>query len=98
MKRSILMAMVVSSLLNGAAHAQMVVNDPANQLNNTIMHGESIAQMANQLTQLKQQYEVLQQQYQSVTGSYGRGQIGLNDSLSAARVVPGSWQDVVNQQ
>lgn len=58
----------------------------------------TIAQLQQQLTQMKQQYETMQSQYQAITGSYGRGQSGLNQSISSASVVPGSWQEVVSQQ
>lgn len=63
------------------------------------------AAMAQELMQLQAQYETLKQQYQTMQnvqgnleGSYGRGSIGLDDSLDAASVVPGSWQEVVSQQ
>jgi len=58
----------------------------------------TVLQLQQQYTQLQQQYETLKQQYSAVTGSYGRGQIGLSDAIDAASVVPGSWQEVVAQQ
>jgi len=58
----------------------------------------TVLQLQQQYTQLQQQYETLKQQYSAVTGSYGRGQVGLSDAIDAASVVPGSWQEVVAQQ
>lgn len=58
----------------------------------------TVLQLQQQFKQLEQQYETLKNQYASVTGTYGRGQIGLSDALNAASVVPGSWQEVVAQQ
>lgn len=58
----------------------------------------TLVQLQQQLTQLQQQYETMKSQYQAITGSYGRGQSGLNESMSSASVVPGSWQEVVQQQ
>jgi len=55
-------------------------------------------QLLNQLNQMKQQYDTLKQQYQAVTGAYGRGSIGLADSIKSSSVVPGSWQEVVARQ
>ncbi|EKS72060.1 type IV secretion system protein [Caballeronia zhejiangensis] len=55
-------------------------------------------QLQQQLSQLQDQYRTLKDQYAAVTGSYGRGSIGLNQSINAASVVPGSWQEVVSQQ
>ncbi len=60
--------------------------------------GATVLQLQQQFTQLQEQYKVLKNQYDAVTGSYGRGQIGLSDSISSASVVPGSWQEVVSQQ
>lgn len=59
---------------------------------------EAIFQLKKQFDQMQKQYETLKQQYSAVTGSYGRGQIGLGQSIDAASVVPGSWQEVVAQQ
>ncbi|PRP68793.1 hypothetical protein BUE93_20310 [Chromobacterium amazonense] len=58
----------------------------------------TVAQLKLQLDQLKDQYSTLRQQYSAVIGSYGRGVIGLNESIQSASVVPGSWQDVVALQ
>ena len=57
-----------------------------------------LAQMQQQLQKLQEQYQAMKEQYAAVTGSYGRGQIGLNESIASASVVPGSWQEVVAQQ
>ncbi|SAL75421.1 type IV secretion system family protein [Caballeronia terrestris] len=58
----------------------------------------TMSQLQQQFRQLQQQYETLKQQYAAVTGSYGRGQLGLSESIRATSVVPGSWQEVVAQQ
>ncbi|AKK24993.1 type IV secretion system protein [Pandoraea oxalativorans] len=58
----------------------------------------TVLQLQQQFKQLEQQYDTLKSQYAAITGSYGRGQIGLSDALNAASVVPGSWQEVVAQQ
>jgi type IV secretion system protein VirB5 len=63
------------------------------------------AALAQNLAELREQYKVLKQQYETQTdimnnmrGSYGRGAIGLSDSINSASVVPGSWQEVVSRQ
>lgn len=63
------------------------------------------AGLAQNLAELREQYKVLKEQYETQTnimnnmqGSYGRGAIGLNDSINSASVVPGSWQEVVSRQ
>src|ERR1700744_1530563 len=43
-------------------------------------------------------YQQLQQQYAAITGSYGRGQTGLDSAISATQIVPGTWQEVVALQ
>ncbi len=58
----------------------------------------TVAQLQQQFTELQKHYSMLKQQYESVTGSYGRGQVGLSDSINSASVMPGSWQEVVTQQ
>ena len=58
----------------------------------------TVLQLQQQFMQMQQQYETLKQQYAAVTGSYGRGQMGLSDSIRAATVIPGSWQEVVARQ
>lgn len=58
----------------------------------------TVLQLQQEFQQLQKQYETLKQQYQAVTGSYNRGQVGLNDSINSASVVPGSWQEIVAQQ
>lgn len=58
----------------------------------------TILQLQQHLRQLQEQYATLQNQYAAITGSYGRGQVGLNDAVNSASVVPGSWQEVVAQQ
>lgn len=58
----------------------------------------SFTQLQLQVQQMQNQYNTLKQQYAAVTGSYGRGQIGLSDAITSSQIVPGTWQDVVNQQ
>ncbi|CAJ3904391.1 putative type IV secretion system protein VirB5 [Burkholderia pseudomallei] len=58
----------------------------------------TVIQLQQQFKQLQDQYKTLKDQYAAVTGSYGRGVTGLNQSINAASVVPGSWQEVVAQQ
>jgi type IV secretion system protein VirB5 len=58
----------------------------------------TVMQLQQQFTQMKKDYDMLKKQYDSVTGSYGRGAVGMNDSIKSSSVVPGSWQEVVAQQ
>lgn len=88
------LATAVTLALGGTAHAGVPTFDYANA-----------AAMAQELLQLQEQFKVLKQQYETQTGilenlegSYGRGSIGLNESIDSASVVPGSWQEVVAQQ
>lgn len=87
-------ATAVALALGGNAYAGVPTFDYANA-----------AAMAQELLQLQEQFKVLKQQYQAqngilgnLEGSYGRGAIGLNDSINSASVVPGSWQEVVSRQ
>ncbi|MCZ9641035.1 MULTISPECIES: type IV secretion system protein [Pseudomonas] len=63
------------------------------------------AGLAQNLAVLQQQYQTLKDQYETqgnilnnLQGTYGRGAIGLNESINSASVVPGSWQEVVSRQ
>ena len=47
-----------------------------------------MSQLQQQFRQLQQQYETLKQQYAAVTGSYGRGQLGLSESSTRLRRSP----------
>lgn len=58
----------------------------------------NLMQLQEQMKQLQRQYELLRQQHASLTGNYGRGQIGLTDAISAASAIPGTWQEVVALQ
>ncbi|MGO4395874.1 type IV secretion system protein [Variovorax sp. M-6] len=91
-------AAALTALLQVPASAQLVVAAPISDALSTMNQAESIAKWAEQLAEMKRQYDQMKQQYESMTGSYGRGQLGLNDSINAASVVPGSWQEVVSQQ
>lgn len=63
------------------------------------------AGLAQNLAMLQQQYQTLKDQYETqgnilenLQGTYGRGAIGLNESINSSSVVPGSWQEVVSRQ
>jgi type IV secretion system protein VirB5 len=71
---------------------------PASATGIPTIDAASVAQLQQQLLQMMEQYETLKQQYAAITGTYGRGQIGLEESIKSASVVPGSWQEVVAQQ
>lgn len=58
----------------------------------------TVIQLYETVDQLKKQYDQLKAQYEAMTGSYGRGQIGLSESVKSSSVVPGSWQEVVAMQ
>ena len=75
-------------------NAQWAVIDVANLQENVRQY----LQMVQQLEQLKAQLEQLKSQYAAVTGSYGLGALMQNETLTAAGIVPGSWQDVVRLQ
>ena len=78
----------------GSAYAQWAVIDASNLQQNIAQYG----QMVEQVAQLKAQLEQLKNQYQAVTGSYGLGGLMQGETLSAASIVPGSWQEVVSLQ
>lgn len=78
----------------GNTYAQWAVIDGANLQQSIAQY----AQMVEQVAQLKAQLEQLKNQYQAVTGSYGLGGLMQGETLSAANIVPGSWQDVVSLQ
>ena len=68
---------------------------------NVIEQGQLADGLVNQgqeLEKLTTQINTLKSQLNSITGSYGRGAQGLSSAVSAASVVPGSWQDVTSQQ
>lgn len=78
----------------GDGYAQLAVIDASNLQQNV----QQYLQMVEQVTQLKAQLDQLKNQYQAVTGSYGIGGLALEDTSSAAGIVPGSWQEVVRLQ
>ncbi|TAJ17609.1 MAG: hypothetical protein EPO47_00475 [Rugosibacter sp.] len=78
----------------GNTYAQWAVIDGANLQQSIAQY----AQMVEQVAQLKAQLEQLKNQYQAVTGSYGLGGLMQGETLSAANIVPGSWQEVVSLQ
>jgi type IV secretion system protein VirB5 len=87
-------ACVSFACLAGDAFAQLAVIDASNLQQNV----QQYLQLVEQVTQLKAQLEQLKNQYRAVTGSYGIGGFALADTLSAAGIVPGSWQEVVKFQ
>nr|WP_241484892.1 type IV secretion system protein [Caballeronia zhejiangensis] len=87
-----------NALLALAAAASFSVSVPTYATGIPTFDAASFLQLQQQLTQLQDQYKTLKDQYAAITGTYGRGSIGLNQSISAASVVPGSWQEVVSQQ
>ena len=82
-----------SGTVNNAC-AQWAVIDAANLQQSVAQY----TQMVEQVSQLKAQLEQLKSQYQAVTGSYGLGSLMQSETLSAASIVPGSWQEVVKLQ
>lgn len=89
------LAIAVSVAISGQASAAGV----------PVGDGGTWAGLAQNLQQLKEQYKTLKDQYEAQTnilnnlqGSYGRGAIGLNESINSASIVPGSWQEVVSRQ
>ena len=78
----------------GNTYAQWAVIDGANLQQSIAQY----AQMVEQVAQLKAQLEQLKNQYQAVTGNYGIGGLNQSQTLSAASIVPGSWQEVVSLQ
>jgi type IV secretion system protein VirB5 len=86
------------SLIAFSVTASLGVSVPVFATGIPTFDGATVLQLQQQFDQLQKQYKALKDQYDAVTGSYGRGQIGLTDSISAASVVPGSWQEVVAQQ
>ncbi|HHW1937415.1 type IV secretion system protein [Pseudomonas aeruginosa] len=89
------LAVAVSLAIAGPAHATGVPTGDAG----------TWAGLAQNLMMLQQQYQTLKDQYETqgeilenLQGSYGRGAIGLNESINSSSVVPGSWQEVVSRQ
>lgn len=98
LRPSIVALAAAAALLQLPASAQLAVTNPISDLLESANQAETLAQWAQQLQAMKQQYDQMKSQYDAVTGSYGRGQIGLSDSINASSVVPGSWQEVVALQ
>ena len=90
--------MAALQLAASPASGQTVVATPASDAISKLNQVQVLPQWSNQLAELKRQYDQIRAQYAAVTGGYGRGQIGLQDSLNASSVVPGSWQEVVALQ
>jgi type IV secretion system protein VirB5 len=64
----------------------------------TLNQIQTMAKWADQLVAMRNQFDKLNQQYEAMTGHYGRGVMGLAESINSSSVVPGSWQEVVAQQ
>lgn len=88
MKKSFFIALIAATALGSVACASGIPTFDA----------AAFAQQVQEIQYLQNQYNTLKQQYAAVTGSYGRGHIGLSDAINASQIVPGSWQDIVNQQ
>lgn len=86
------------TLVTLAVAASLGASVPAFATGIPTFDAATVIQLQQQFQQLQAQYKTLKDQYAAVTGSYGRGAIGLNQSISSASVVPGSWQEVVAQQ
>lgn len=89
MKKSLIAILLASSL---------GISIPAAATGIPTFDAAQMAQMVEQIGVLKDQYEQLKQQYGAVVGSYGRGGVGLQESINSASVIPGSWQEVVAKQ
>ena len=59
---------------------------------------QQFQQLLKQYQTMRQQYETMRRQYEAVTGSYGRGRVGLQEAARATAAIPGTWQDVVEMQ
>ncbi|WP_406569397.1 TrbJ/VirB5 family protein [Burkholderia cenocepacia] len=57
-----------------------------------------IAQLTKQLDTLKQALAQAQDQYKAVTGAYQRGAAYVQDTINSVKAIPGSWQEMVQQQ
>lgn len=58
----------------------------------------AIAQLVNQVIEMQKQYQQMVKQYKAISGTSGKGALKLGDAIAHDKVVPGSWQDVVNAQ
>lgn len=96
--RNVVAVAALTALLHLPASAQLVVAAPVSDALSMSNQIETIAKWAEQIAEMKRQYDQMKSQYEAVTGNYGRGQIGLSDSINASSVVPGSWQEVVAMQ
>src|SRR5690242_17622243 len=95
LRRKSLAVAALTLCLHAGASAQLVVTNPISDLLEGMNQAETMAKWGQQIAEMERQYDQLKSQYDAVTGSYGRGQIGLSASIDASSVVPGSWQEVV---
>lgn len=78
--------------------AAMSLAQPAQATGIPTFDAATVLQLQQQYMQMAKDYELLKQQYAAVTGSYGRGGMGLVNAIQASSFVPGSWQEVVDRQ
>lgn len=57
-----------------------------------------IAQLKEQWETLKKQLAQAEDQYKAVTGAYQRGAAFAQDTINSVKAIPGSWQEMVQQQ
>jgi type IV secretion system protein VirB5 len=57
-----------------------------------------IEQLTAQLDTLKKALAQAQDQYKAVTGAYQRGAAYVQDTINSVKAIPGSWQEMVQQQ
>lgn len=89
------LAAAVSLAIAGQAQATGV---PVGDAGTWMALAQNLATLQQQYQTLKDQYETQGEILKNLQGTYGRGSIGLDDSINSASVVPGSWQEVVSRQ
>lgn len=93
--RKIAMAIAISVLFAGTAHAQIPVTDAASIAEGVAQHAEDIAKWVEQREGMVQQLTQLQQQYTSMTGTRNLGAILNNPALK--EYLPQEWQQVYDK-
>lgn len=89
---------IAAALAVGMASPAFSTGVPVGDAGTWMALQQQYAQLQQQYETLKNQYATMQQQLSSITGSYGRGTVGLDEAIRSSSVVPGSWQEVVAQQ
>ena len=95
--KMLIVGLMAAFCFAGTAQAQIPVT-VTSDLPGTLQHVETTVKWKAQYDQMVTQIDQLKQQYTAISGSYGRGRVGLQDAIDAVSVVPGSWQDVVSRQ